>query len=70
MAEGSSVKRKADEDVSKNGQKSVKKFAGHWSQGLQTSMNDPDLVVESDDKAVIIKDKYPKVILSKFVAVY
>nr|XP_053649638.1 aprataxin-like [Cherax quadricarinatus] len=33
----------------------------HWSQGLLASMNDPDLVVESDERMVIIKDKYPKV---------
>ncbi|KAK8728750.1 hypothetical protein OTU49_009130 [Cherax quadricarinatus] len=32
----------------------------HWSQGLLASMNDPDLVVESDERMVIIKDKYPK----------
>ncbi|XP_042208081.1 aprataxin-like isoform X2 [Homarus americanus] len=32
----------------------------HWSQGLLASMNDPNLVVESDDRIVIIKDKYPK----------
>ncbi|KAH3814565.1 hypothetical protein DPMN_143067 [Dreissena polymorpha] len=38
----------------------VQKFTGHWSQGLLTSMDDPELVVKSDDRAVIIKDKYPK----------
>ncbi|XP_037775210.1 aprataxin-like [Penaeus monodon] len=32
----------------------------HWSQGLLASMNDPNLVVLSDDRIVIIKDKYPK----------
>ncbi|XP_068249699.1 aprataxin-like [Palaemon carinicauda] len=32
----------------------------HWSQGLLTSMNDPNLLVESDERIVIIKDKYPK----------
>lgn len=34
---------------------------GHWSQGLLSSMNDPNLIVESDERVVIIKDKYPKV---------
>ncbi|GAB1605541.1 aprataxin-like [Argonauta hians] len=35
-------------------------FPGHWSQGLLASMDDPELRVESDDKVVVIKDKYPK----------
>ena len=39
----------------------AKKPFGHWSQGLLASMDDPELKVESDDKVVIIKDKYPKV---------
>lgn len=34
---------------------------GHWSQGLLASINDPNLIVESDERVVIIKDKYPKV---------
>ncbi|XP_076046128.1 aprataxin [Oratosquilla oratoria] len=33
---------------------------GHWSKGLLASMNDPNLIVESDEHIVIIKDKYPK----------
>lgn len=37
------------------------KKKGHWSQGLLASMSDPNLVVESDERIVIIKDKYPKV---------
>ncbi|CAL4088427.1 unnamed protein product, partial [Meganyctiphanes norvegica] len=37
-----------------------KKQQGHWSLGLLTSMNDPELLIEKDDKIVIIKDKYPK----------
>lgn len=37
-----------------------KKHKGHWSQGLQASVSDPDLVVEEDDLTVTIKDKYPK----------
>ena len=38
-----------------------RKFAGHWSQGLKASMEDPELKVEEDEEIVIIKDKYPKV---------
>jgi len=38
-----------------------KKHKGHWSQGLLSSINDPNLVVEEDELAVVIKDKYPKV---------
>lgn len=46
---------------------SQKKFkSGHWSNGLKDSMEDPDLVIESDELVVIIKDKYPKVILYNF----
>ncbi|XP_052784392.1 aprataxin-like [Mya arenaria] len=61
MAESKSVKRKFD-DVAKAESKpsGTKKFAGHWSQGLLASMNDPDLIVEKDDKLTVIKDKYPK----------
>ncbi|GBM56686.1 Aprataxin [Araneus ventricosus] len=44
-----------------NGQKDAKKpKVGHWSQGLKASMEDPELIVDSDDLVVIIKDKYPK----------
>ncbi|XP_035992905.1 aprataxin isoform X1 [Fundulus heteroclitus] len=34
--------------------------AGHWSQGLKTSMQDPQMQVYKDDKVVVIRDKYPK----------
>ncbi|XP_028263949.1 aprataxin isoform X3 [Parambassis ranga] len=37
-----------------------KNTAGHWSQGLKTSMQDPKMQVYKDDKVVVIKDKYPK----------
>lgn len=40
-----------------------KKHKGHWSQGLLTSIADPNLIVEDDDLTVTIKDKYPKVII-------
>ena len=32
----------------------------HWSKGLLSSMQDPNLIMTSDDKVVIIKDLYPK----------
>ena len=32
----------------------------HWSKGLLSSMQDRSLIMTSDDKAVIIKDLYPK----------
>lgn len=38
----------------------VKNMAGHWSQGLLHSMNDPNSLVISTDKLVVIKDKFPK----------
>ncbi|WAR27570.1 APTX-like protein, partial [Mya arenaria] len=44
----------------------TKKFAGHWSQGLLASMNDPDLIVEKDDKLTVIKDKTDKKIKFRF----
>lgn len=34
---------------------------GHWSAGLLASMDDPELRISSDEKVVIIKDKFPKV---------
>ncbi|XP_042685523.1 aprataxin isoform X2 [Centrocercus urophasianus] len=33
---------------------------GHWSQGLKSAMQDPKVQVYKDEKAVVIKDKYPK----------
>lgn len=36
------------------------KGSGHWSQGLLASMEDPELIVKSDEKCVTIKDRYPK----------
>ncbi|KAM9315092.1 aprataxin isoform 2-T2 [Pholidichthys leucotaenia] len=38
----------------------ITESGGHWSQGLKTSMQDPDMQVYKDDKVVVIKDKYPK----------
>ena len=38
-----------------------KKHKGHWSQGLLSSIADPNLIVEEDELTVTIKDKYPKV---------
>ncbi|XP_062864735.1 aprataxin isoform X2 [Trichomycterus rosablanca] len=37
-----------------------KESAGHWSQGLKVSMQDPKMQVYKDDRVVVIKDKYPK----------
>ncbi|XP_064295239.1 aprataxin isoform X2 [Phalacrocorax carbo] len=39
---------------------SKKEHLGHWSQGLKSSMQDPEMQVYKDDKTVVIKDKYPK----------
>ncbi|NXI36540.1 APTX protein, partial [Galbula dea] len=36
------------------------KKARHWSQGLKSSMQDPEMQVYKDEKTVVIKDKYPK----------
>lgn len=33
---------------------------GHWSHGLLQSMRDPEVIVQSDEKVVMIRDKYPK----------
>lgn len=32
----------------------------HWSLGLLDSMKDPDSIVKSSEKIVVIRDKYPK----------
>nr|CAH7736302.1 unnamed protein product [Callosobruchus chinensis] len=34
--------------------------AGHWSGGLVAAMEDPKLVVSSDDLVTVIRDAYPK----------
>ena len=66
MAEGGGEKRKSSSsDVNPAPEK--KKPFGHWSQGLLSSMDDPELKVDSDDKVVVIKDKYPKVATSWFL---
>jgi aprataxin len=51
------LKRKLSDRVSL----ANKKVPGNWSMGLYASADDPQLRVESDEKIVIIKDKYPKV---------
>ena len=38
----------------------AKRPTGHWSQGLLLSISDPSMVVKSDDRVVMIRDKYPK----------
>ncbi|XP_048786492.1 aprataxin isoform X2 [Lagopus muta] len=42
------------------GTTSRKEHLGHWSQGLKSAMQDPKVQVYKDEKAVVIKDKYPK----------
>ncbi|XP_078693908.1 aprataxin-like [Branchiostoma floridae x Branchiostoma belcheri] len=53
-----SQKRKLADGAAKTAAQPAKK--GHWSMGLLSSMEDPALKVDSDDRVVIIKDKYPK----------
>ena len=36
------------------------KRATYWSKGLISSMKDPNMIVISDEKTVMIKDMYPK----------
>lgn len=36
------------------------KRTAHWSQGLLASMEDPNMIVTSDDQVVMIRDMYPK----------
>lgn len=44
----------------KNEQSAKKSKTGHWSMGLLSSLEDPDLFVSSDDLVTVIRDKYPK----------
>ncbi|XP_042304857.1 aprataxin isoform X2 [Sceloporus undulatus] len=39
---------------------SRKEYSAYWAQGLKASMNNPDMQVYKDERAVVIKDKYPK----------
>ncbi|NWI08163.1 APTX protein, partial [Crypturellus soui] len=61
-AEGSSADHKlSSSSASPNkGVFSKMEHSGHWSQGLKSSMKDPNMQVYKDDKTVVIKDKYPK----------
>ncbi|RZC42251.1 DcpS C and/or HIT domain containing protein [Asbolus verrucosus] len=52
-------KRKSDATVSNENTKKSK-TSGHWSQGLLSSVDDPNYFVKSDDMVNVIKDKYPK----------
>lgn len=36
------------------------KTNGHWSNGLLSAMEDPELIVQSNSKLVVIQDKFPK----------
>lgn len=44
----------------KDEQSAKKSKTGHWSMGLLSSLEDPDLFVSSDDLVTVIRDKYPK----------
>ncbi|XP_067320061.1 aprataxin isoform X2 [Anolis sagrei] len=39
---------------------SKKEYSEYWAQGLKASMKNPNMQVYKDEKAVVIKDKYPK----------
>lgn len=52
------MKRQRSDDSSPAEKKS--KSSGHWSMKLFQSMQDPNLVVESDSLTVTIKDAFPK----------
>lgn len=58
-AVGASFKRKSSDSAGS----ATKKPVGHWAMGLKSSMEDPELKVDEDEKIVIIKDKYPKVLV-------
>jgi len=44
-----------------NGDCHQAKKPAFWAAGLKAAIDDPKLHVFTDDKIVIIKDKYPKV---------
>lgn len=52
------MKRQRSDDTSPVEKKP--KSGGHWSMKLHQSMQDPNLVIESDSLTVTIKDAYPK----------
>jgi aprataxin len=48
------------DDETTSSTKRRKPSNNHWKKGLLNSMKDPDCVLTSDDKCIIIKDKFPK----------
>lgn len=52
---GKRKNREPDNDDSKK-----MKSNGHWSNGLLSAMEDPELIVQSNPKLVVIQDKFPK----------
>ncbi|NXP11869.1 APTX protein, partial [Thinocorus orbignyianus] len=42
------------------GTSSKEEHLGHWTRGLKSSMQNPEMQVYKDEKTVVIKDKYPK----------
>ncbi|KAK9880524.1 hypothetical protein WA026_011763 [Henosepilachna vigintioctopunctata] len=55
-----SCKRIADKITGANTVANKKLKLGHWSQGLLQAVEDPALLVKSDEFVNVIKDKYPK----------
>lgn len=55
-------KRKSKEVVTQDDKKNIKKpkKTSHWSLGLLSAVENPDLLVKSDDLVFLIKDGYPK----------
>lgn len=53
----STKSQKRSLDTSKTANKKQK---AHWSLGLLSSLNDPELFIQADDLVTVIKDKYPK----------
>ena len=48
-------------DMNSRGVKRKHGSSGHWSLGLKAAIQDTSLRVDSDERTVTIKDKYPKV---------
>ena len=53
------VKRKRDADL-QNEAKKPTVSVGHWANGLLVAMEDPNLQIYTDNRVVVIRDKYPK----------
>ncbi len=60
MKRGSSHSRRDDSPEAATPPPKHKAGAGHWSMRLLASMENPEMVVESDELIVTIRDAYPK----------